>query len=239
MNLSKKSIEYDFDVHKKGSFMYFWTKNYMDATLDAALESNFAWKNKTVLDIGIGRGRSLTIFKKLDIGSVHGIDISKSESSYAHKQSKRLGLPLKVTIDDFDNTFLKSISAESYDVVALMNILFCVPNERVRKTIITEAKRILKPGGRLIILDMQKPALMWIMSKITLKPWEFRTNDQLLRLFSPLICLSAKGSNFFYFINRPMDIVSKVLGTGILNVLDALYRLLGIPASTKTLIFTK
>lgn len=232
-------IAYDFDVHSVNSFMYVWTKNYMDATYIAAKESGINFKNKTLLDIGIGRGRSLVVFKKLGIKKVVGIEVTDSEAAFAKKQAKRVSLPLQLIIDNTDNSKLKKIPSNSIEVIGLMNILFCLPNDKSRQTIIKEVKRLLKPHGALIVLDMQKPSLMWFFSKITLKKWKFRSDEEVIRLFSPLKLVISKPSNFFYFINKLVDIVSSIVGDGFVYYFDRVFRFLHIPPSTKTFIFTK
>lgn len=231
--------DYDFDIHKPLSFMYYFTKQYMDQTYKALLSTGKSLEGKTIWDIGIGRGRSLALFKALGIQKVIGFDINESETQFADAQSKRLGLDVQVVIDSVHNEKLKQIPDNSCDAVSLMNILFCAQDNMARKTLVGEVKRILKSGGILIVVDMQKYSLMWLSSFLSGKPWKFRNHDELIELMAPLPLISSTASNHFYFINSFVDILNKWLGHNICYKLNSLFKALRIPPSTRTFVFTK
>lgn len=234
-----RNFNFDFDIHKKNSYMYFWTREYMIATYEAAYETAFNFKGKTILDVGVGRGRTFAIYKTLGIKDIVGIDVEKKEVKYSPKQAKRLNLNLKIVLDSPNNTKLQKIPSKSYEVIALMNILFCLPDNESRSRIINEVKRILKPRGILIVLDMQKPSLMWLISTMAEKSWKFRSHGELVGMLKPLRLISYKPSNHFYSINVIANAAGKLLGPKVFYKLENLFRFLRIPGSTRSFIFTK
>lgn len=231
---------YDFDAHTRNTYMYFWIREYMDATYQACKNSGYNFKGKTVYDIGIGRGRSLAMFKTLKIVKVIGFDIRKSELAYAKKQIKRMNLDVKLVLDTPNNAILKKVPTSSCEIVTLMNIIFCLPNDEVRNTVISEAKRILKPGGILIVLDMQKPSLMWLMSRITFKhEWRFLTRNQFMKVMKPLKLIAYKESNYLYFINIIMNLLGSIFTPKVYVVTNNFCKALRIPPSTRSFVFKK
>jgi SAM-dependent methyltransferase len=231
--------KYDFDVHPPLSFMHYFTEQYMDATYQAVTSSGLHLEGKTLYDIGIGRGRSLAIFKALGVQKVVGFDVSKAETQFVQTQATRLGLDVAVVIDSWENDQLQAIPSNSVEVIAMMNILFCVRDERTRVTLITEVKRILKPGAMLIVVDMLRPSLMSFFSFLSSKPWTFRQQKELLKLMSPLSLLAFAPSNHFYSINRLMDIINTALHYNVCYRLNHFFKILHVPPSTATFVFTK
>lgn len=234
-----RTPSYDFDIHQPNSFMYYFTRQYMDETCKLLKSLELDLKDKIVYDIGIGRGRSLALFKALGVKKVVGFDVNDKEADYARKQIKRLRMDVKIVLDDFDNSKLKSVKSNSCEVIGLMNILFCVPNDQVRRTLISETKRILKPGGVLIVVDMQKPSLMWLFSLIFHREWKFRSYGELLQLMKPLSLIGYAPSNHFYFVNGPVNLVNRLLAVNICYALNAIFKFLRVPASTRTFVFKK
>lgn len=229
---------YDFDVHPPLSFMHYFTEQYMDETYRAVVSSGVDVRGKTIYDIGMGRGRSLAIFQSLGIAKVIGFEVRPEEAQYAKRQAERLGVELETVLDSFDNDELKKVPSGSVELLAVMNIFFCL-DDRTRSTIIEEVKRILKPGGTMIVLDMQGPSSMSILSWLSRKPWKFFTYREFLKRMQPLRLLTYRTSNHFYFANKPMDFINKLCGFNVCYPLDRMARKLHIPSSTRTYIFTK
>lgn len=229
---------YNFDVHKKGSFMHHWIYGYMEATRRVILDSDISLAGKTVYDIGIGRGRSLALFKGLGVKKVIGLDINADVVAFARNQSARVKLDLEIIIDDLKNTYLKSTPSNSCDVVSLMNIL-CYLDAMSRGTILLEARRIVKPGGVVIITDGCQPSLMWFFNTLSLMGRIFSTEEKLRRALDLPELLVVESSNYFYFFNKPADMLGKIFGPAIFTRLNMLMRLLKVPPSTKSFVFRK
>lgn len=229
---------YDFDVVPKWSFLHHWVSDYMASTLRAIEESGISLEGSTLYDIGLGRGRSLSLFKALSVKRVIGLDVNADVIGYARGQSDRVKLDLEIIIDDSKNTYLKSIPSDSCDAVSLMNILYAFGAES-RKTVLLEAKRIVKPGGAVIIADACKPSLMWLFNSLSLMGRVFSTEEELRGVLNPLELLVVEPSNYFYFFNKPADVLGKIFGPAIFTKLNRLMKLLGVPPSTKSFVFRK
>jgi SAM-dependent methyltransferase len=232
-------LDYDFDVHPRNSFMYNWVKQYMDKTYEMLREVDYDFAGKTIYDIGIGRGRTLAIYKAMGVKKVIGYDLVKEETDYAVKQAKRLSINLEIVIDTYNNDKLKKLPDKTCEVICVMNILFCAADDRTRKTIINEIKRLLKPGGLLIVTDMQKLSLMWFFNTITRIPRKFHVHEELVNSLRPLKLIATGSSNYFYFVNKPADFLGELFGSGLYSALNSAFQKTSIPASTRTLIFKK
>ncbi|MFH0814995.1 MAG: class I SAM-dependent methyltransferase [Candidatus Falkowbacteria bacterium] len=218
--------------------MYYFTKQYMEQTRRTILSCGKNIGGLTLYDIGIGRGRALQMFKHLGIQNVIGFEISMEEVKFAENQAARLNMNLTVVADSADNMELKKIANDSCRLVTMMNVLFCV-NDKVKSTMIGQAKRILCAGGILIVLDMQRPSLLSFFSLLSGKPWRFFGEKEFLRLMEPLRPIAIAESNHFYFENRTMTFINKFLRFNICYALDAIARFFKIPGATKTFIFIK
>lgn len=99
-----------------------------------------------VLDVGCGYGRTLQELYTTGYKNVTGIDFSVGMIERGKKQFPHLNLLVKETenIDFPDNHF---------DAVILFAVLTCIPSDTEQQSLISEIKRVLKPGGILYIND--------------------------------------------------------------------------------------
>jgi len=99
-----------------------------------------------ILDVGTGPGAVALLLA--DMGhSVIGLDRSEEMLKKARENAERLGLPV-----DFKQGDAESIpfEDESFDVVVNRDVLWTLPNP---DTALREWKRVLRPGGRLVVID--------------------------------------------------------------------------------------
>jgi 2-polyprenyl-3-methyl-5-hydroxy-6-metoxy-1,4-benzoquinol methylase len=98
-----------------------------------------AVRNGRLLDVGCGNGERLELLKQLG-WSVKGIDLDRP----AVEAAREKGL-------DTDCGDLKSMNypADSFDAVIMSHVIEHVPHPR---ELLTECARVLKPGGRLVML---------------------------------------------------------------------------------------
>lgn len=130
--------DFSKEYEKKAKNQYF-TKN-----LKWIINSIDDFNNKTIIDIGCGTGNLLSIIDSLSNKcDLHGFDISSKMLDKSRKKvpnaSFRQGNVNQLPYED--NTFdllLNSASFHHYED---------------RKLALKEMKRILKPGGKLVILD--------------------------------------------------------------------------------------
>ena len=104
-------------------------------------------KNKDrVLDLGCGNGLLIPEFIKKDVFYT-GVDISKELIKIAHK--KYPGIIFKVG----DVTKKLSFKNNSFDWVFSFAVMHHLPDEKVRLKFLQEIERVLKVGGKAIIVN--------------------------------------------------------------------------------------
>lgn len=128
-----------------------------------------------VLDIGCGTG-ALTIRAALKGAIVKGIDINAQMLEVAQKKVKEAQLEDKVELVEMGVVELIEEDPESYDIVT-SGLCFSELSDDELTYTLKEIKRILKPGGLLLIADE-------IESKSILKKWL----NKILRL--PLVIIT-------------------------------------------------
>jgi ubiquinone/menaquinone biosynthesis C-methylase UbiE len=114
-----------------------------------------------VLDIGVGTGRNLEHYPKGI--RLTGIDISAPMLDIARHRASRLGR--EVDLREGDAQALEFANA-TFDTVVFTLSLCSIPDDGKA---ISEAKRVLRPGGRLLLLE-----------HVASPRWLFRTVQRLL-----------------------------------------------------------
>ena len=107
----------------------------------------------TVADFGCGSGHyAVEAGRKVGkSGKVYAIDIQKEMLSYVRAQAQMEGLTNIETIwTDLETAEATRLKNDSVDLVIISNILFQVDD---KNAVIAEAKRILKSGGKLAIVE--------------------------------------------------------------------------------------
>lgn len=102
--------------------------------------------DQLVLDVGTGAG--FIAFLLADLGkNVIGIDLSEDMVQIANRNAKDYGFNVDFKVGDAENLPFED---ESFDAVVNRHVLWTLPNpERA----IHEWRRVLRPGGILIIID--------------------------------------------------------------------------------------
>ncbi len=111
---------------------------------------------ESVLDVGCGTG-TLAIATKRRVGptgKVTGIDASTEMITRARAKAAKAAIDV-----DFRAAAAEALpfSDESFDAVLSTTVLHCLP-DAVRRLSIGEMIRVLKPGGRLLLVDFGGPA---------------------------------------------------------------------------------
>jgi ubiquinone/menaquinone biosynthesis C-methylase UbiE len=104
-------------------------------------------------DFGSGSGGwVLPLAKKLEEGKVYAIDILEEPLSALISQAKAQKIiNIETQIQDVERGV--AIGDESCDLVLMTNLLFQCDD---KKKVLEEGKRVLKPGGRILVVDWEK-----------------------------------------------------------------------------------
>jgi ubiquinone/menaquinone biosynthesis C-methylase UbiE len=110
---------------------------------------------ETVLDVGCGTG-TLAIAAKRHVGPsgvVHGIDASPAMVARASRKARKTGVDVV-----FENGVVETLpySDTRFDAVLSTLMLHHLPRD-TRRQCIAEVRRVLKPGGRMLVVDFARP----------------------------------------------------------------------------------
>lgn len=117
--------------------------NYWDILL-GDLKNKEKWENKTALDFACGKGRNVTNMLSLsNWNRVDGIDISSVNIEFCkHQYSTQ---PSNWYCND--GTDVSDLNDNEYDFIMSTIALQHIPVYDIRKSLITDLLRTLKPGG--------------------------------------------------------------------------------------------
>jgi ubiquinone/menaquinone biosynthesis C-methylase UbiE len=138
-----------------------------------------------VLEVAIGTGRNLPHYPE----GIHltGIDFSPQMLQLARRQAEQLGLDVDLRLGDAQAL---DFPDASFDTVVSTLSLCAIPDERQA---VAEMRRVLRPGGRLLLLDHVAAApragraIQWLLERVTVPLGE----EHLRR--RPLLQVQAEG----------------------------------------------
>jgi ubiquinone/menaquinone biosynthesis C-methylase UbiE len=138
-----------------------------------------------VLEVAIGTGRNLPFFPP----EVHltGVEFSPAMLDLARQRAQTLGRPVDLRLGDAQALDLPDAS---FDTVVCTLSLCGIPDER---RAVAEMKRVLRPGGRLLLLDHIAAssawvrAIQWLLERITIPLGEEHFRRR------PLLSVQAEG----------------------------------------------
>jgi ubiquinone/menaquinone biosynthesis C-methylase UbiE len=107
-----------------------------------------------VLEVAVGTGRNLPYYPQGI--RLTGIEFSPQMLQLARRQADRLGLQVDLRLGDAQALQLPDAS---FDTVVCTLSLCAIPDER---RAVAEMKRVLRPGGRLLLLDHVAAAPRWV-----------------------------------------------------------------------------
>jgi SAM-dependent methyltransferase len=131
------------------------SRRYWDAAASTATFShplNLSWLDRFVapeaafLDYGCGYGRSLEALYEHGYRNTLGVDasaemVARGARTYPYLRFETIGVP-PLTLPD-----------GGFDAVLLFAVLTCIPSDEDQCALITELRRLLRPGGVLYLSD--------------------------------------------------------------------------------------
>lgn len=154
----KKQVEEMFD---KIAFRYDFLNHFLSAGVDVgwrkkAIRELVSLKPKKVLDVATGTGDvAILTYKILKPEEIIGIDISEGMLSIGKKKIETLGLQKHIELLKGDSETI-IFEDNSFDAVT---VAFGVRNFENLEKGLNEIKRILRPNGKLVILEFTNPTL--------------------------------------------------------------------------------
>lgn len=118
-----------------------------------ALSHLAGYKNPRILDVATGTGDFAIAALKYHPSAIVGIDLSEQMLRMGQEKLKKKGLDDRITLQTGDSENLQ-FSADSFDAVT---VAFGVRNFENLGKGLKEMARVLKPGGKAIILEFSKP----------------------------------------------------------------------------------
>ena len=116
-----------------------------------------------IADLGCGDG-TLTVEMSKFASTVIAVDINPEVLALARQRIERLGLKnIKLISENIDKL---SLASKSFDVVFFSQSLHHLENPQGS---IKEATRLLKPGGKLMIMELATHCEKWVIEKLNHK----------------------------------------------------------------------
>lgn len=112
------------------------------------------FKGKRTLDVGCGNGYVLSKFA-LEGAEAYGVDITPTGAWLTTKRLEYLGLPGQAMVGNAESL---PFPDASFDCVTSMGVLHHTPDTA---RAVAEIRRVLKPGGRLIVMFYHRNSAMY------------------------------------------------------------------------------
>lgn len=118
-------------------------------------------KPETMLDVATGTADvAIMAYQMLKPDKITGIDISDGMLEVGRKKINKLGLQGNIELLNGDSEAI-SFNDNSFDAIT---VAFGVRNFQHLETGLQEMKRVLKPGGKLVVLEFSKPKMPFVRS---------------------------------------------------------------------------
>jgi ubiquinone/menaquinone biosynthesis C-methylase UbiE len=156
-----------------------------------------------ILEIAVGTGRNLPHYPP--DARLTGIEFSPEMLEIAHRRVEELGRDVDLRLGDAQAL---EFDDESFDTVIITLALCTIPDDRKATS---EARRVLRPGGRLVLLEhVRSPVLAVRAVQRALDPLAVRFEaDHLVR--DPLDYLADEGFEIESVQRSKWGIVERVL----------------------------
>lgn len=156
-----------------------------------------------VLEIAVGTGRNLPYYSR-DV-RLTGVELSATMLAIARRRAEELGRAANLLEGDVQDL---QFSDETFDTVVCTLSLCSIPNDR---RAVAEARRVLRPGGRLLLLEhVRSPLPLVRLVQRLLEPLTVRfEGDHLLR--DPFDYLESCGFAVEHYERSKWGLVERVV----------------------------
>lgn len=143
------------------AFRYDFMNRFLSAGIDVtwrkkALQQLKALKPKYMLDVATGTGDvAIMANKMLNPEKITGIDISEGMLEFGRKKLLEQGLTAKIELLKGDSETI-NFNTDTFDAIT---VAFGVRNFQNLEKGLSEMHRVLKPGGKLVVLEFSRPKL--------------------------------------------------------------------------------
>lgn len=123
-------------------------------------------KAHKIMDVATGTGDlAIAMAKRVDRTQILGIDLSEEMLAVARQKILKQGLEERIMIEKGDAENLDMVATDSIDAAT---VAFGVRNFENMERGLSEIRRTLKPGGKLVVLEFSMPKnrlIRWIYSQ--------------------------------------------------------------------------
>ena len=205
----KKQVEEMFD---KIAFRYDFLNHFLSIGIDIgwrkkAIKQLRPLDPKYILDVATGTAdMAILASKLLKAEKIVGIDISEGMLEIGKKKIEKLGLQRRIELLKGDSETIL-FDNNSFDAVT---VAFGVRNFQDLELGLSEIKRVLRPGGKLIVLECTKPKLPVIKNFYNLylkviAPWIGRViskNENAYQYLNESVQKFPEGKDFVQILNK-------------------------------------
>jgi len=196
----------------KIAFRYDFLNHFLSAGIDVgwrkkAIKQLRSLDPKSILDVATGTGdMAILSYRLLNAEKIIGIDISEGMLEIGKKKIEKLGLQQRIELLKGDSETI-IFNSNSFDAVT---VAFGVRNFQNLELGLSEIKRVLKPGGKLIVLECTKPKLPVIKNFYNLylnviAPWIGRViskNKNAYQYLNESVQKFPEGKDFVQILNK-------------------------------------
>jgi len=207
----KKQVEKMFDAI---AFRYDFLNRFLSGGIDLwwrrrAIKELKDAGAKNILDVATGTGDfAITSYKMLQPDQITGIDISDGMLEVGRKKVRELGWEAQIRLLNGDSEAIL-FADNSFDAVT---VAFGVRNFEHLEKGLTEIQRVLKPGGKLVVLEFSRPSL----------PVVKNLYNFYMKSITPKVgkMISKNGAAYSYLNNSVQQFPERGAFTNILNKLQ-------------------
>ncbi|MBL8630094.1 MAG: class I SAM-dependent methyltransferase [Rhodospirillaceae bacterium] len=132
------------------------------------------FKPTRILDMGCATGNNtVPLADAFPDAEVHGIDLGAALLRYAHVRAESMGKKVHFSQQNAEKT---NFADESFDLV-ISNILFHETSRTALPRILAETRRLLKPGGLMVHLEVDQFASLDLWRQIVFDAETYNNNE--------------------------------------------------------------